>query len=158
MCPTLPGDSQESVGNGALNKPPTPTWPLVEKGQFILGSADERCLEAASRACVLVKDSQARNGFTLSTVATLVGKEAPYVSKCLDREEPHAVLRMVAALLLLDRDHTFLAGLATMAGCDLVERETLSDAEFRRRVEAWAKQAKSHQASLTEALGSEDAP
>ena len=151
MAPRVPEAGSETLGNGVLNKQENPSW--SEGQQFTLGRADQRVSEGASHIGVLVKRSQASNGFTLGTVASIVGKETPYVSKCLDIEDPHAVLKMVAAVLLLDKDRTFLRGFVAMTGCRVVEEPELSDAEFRRRVEAKARQRKSDSAWLEEALG-----
>jgi hypothetical protein len=106
----------------------------------------------------LVKEAQRASDFTLGTVAHLAGKETPYVSKCLDVEEPHAALRMLAAVVYLDKSRAWLRGVAAMAGCDIVERQEITDAEFRRRVEAWARKGRLNGEALGEALKPETAP
>ena len=154
MRESLPEHRQETRANGALDKQETPSWPAAEGDQFTLGSADSKCALAASRMAALVKEAQRASDFTLGTVAHLAGKETPYVSKCLDADEPHAALRMLAAVVYLDKAHVWLRGLAAMANCDIVERKEISDAEFRRRVEAWAHLGRLNAAALGEALKS----
>ena len=145
----------ETEGKGALNATENPSWPASEGDQFTLGSADSKCSVAASRMAALVKEAQRLSDFTLGTVAHLAGKETPYVSKCLDVDDPHAALKMLAAVVYLDKTKTWLRGVAAMAGCDLVERKEISDAEFRRRVEAWSRGGKLNAAALVEALKAE---
>jgi hypothetical protein len=158
MASSVPGAKVETEGNKALNGHETPSWPATEGAQFTLGSADSKCSLAASRMAALVKEAQRASDFTLGTVAHLAGKETPYVSKCLDAEDPHAVLKMLAAVVYLDKSRTWLRGLTAMAGCDLVERQEISDAEFRRRVEAWSRRGRLNGEALGEALKPEDAP
>lgn len=158
MPSTVRRDEDRTLGNTALNGQENPSWPVAEGAQFTLGSADSKCALAASRMAALVKEAQRASDFTLGTVAHLAGKETPYVSKCLDVDDPHAALRMLAAVIYLDKSRTWLRGVAAMAGCDVVERQEITDAEFRRRVEAWAHLGKLNAAALVEALKPEDAP
>lgn len=154
MHGTLTGPGVETKGNGALDTQENPSWPAAEGAQFFLGSPDSRVKEAAALVCAAVKESQhGEHGFTLGTVASLVGKEVPYVSKCLDVDDPHAALRMLMAAVLLDRGNVILRCMNRMKGCDLVEAKRLTDEEFRRRVEAKARASKSGSAWLDEALG-----
>lgn len=153
MRETVPGPRVESGGNGGLHKQETPSWAPGEDGQFSLGSAEERCREGASHIAALARQSRQSNAYSLGTIASLVGKEVPYVSKCLDVDDPHAALAMIAAVLLLDTDGSFLRGVAAARGFDVQARPTLTDAEFRRRVEEHARLSKSGSAWLGEALG-----
>lgn len=100
----------------------------------------------------LVKRAAQDSEFTLGSVAHLAGKETPYVSKCFDAQEPHAVLKMIAAILYLDKTGAWLRGVAEMAGYDIVKRQELTDAEYRKRIEAWARKGKLNAAAVTEAL------
>ena len=155
MASSVPGRKVETEGKPALNGEENPSWPAAEGAQITLGSADSKCALAASRMCALVKEAQRASDFTLGTVAHLSGKETPYVSKCLDVDDPHAALKMLAAVVYLDKSRTWLRGLAAMANCDLVERQEITDAEFRRRVEAWSRGGKLNAAALVEALKAE---
>jgi hypothetical protein len=148
----------ESDGKGALNRQENPSWAPEEDGQFSLGSAEEKCREGAAGIAALVKESQRKNGFTLGTVASLAGKETPYVSKIFDIEAPHAALVMLAAVIILDKDRTFLRGLNRAAGCDLVERPKLTpEQKLERLTEALRRHGKLGEALIAEALG-DDAP
>lgn len=159
MASSVRAETLETKANGALNKQETPSWPDAEGDQITLGSADSKCALAASRMAALVKEAQRLSDFTLGTVAHLAGKETPYVSKCLDADDPHSALRMLAAVIYLDKSRAWLRGVAAMANCDIVERQEITDAEFRRRVEAWSRRAKLNGAALNEALrAAEDTP
>jgi hypothetical protein len=152
MRENMPGRGVETKGNGALHCQETPSWPAMEGAQITLGSPDAKCLQAASRMGALLKEAQVASDFTLGTVGRLAGKETPYVSKCFDIEDPHSVLKMVAGIILLDTSRVWLRGVNAMAGCDLVERQHITDAEFRRRVESKARHGKADSAWLEEAL------
>ena len=131
----LPESRQATPRNAPLNSDATASGnALVEEDQFLLGSPDERCRVAASRMAALVKESQRENGYTLGTVAHLAGKETPYASKAFDVDDPSAVLRLVAAVVLLDRDRTFLRGVAQLAGVEVVERPRLTPEQERDRL------------------------
>lgn len=157
MPGSVPSPRVETQGNGTLNRPETPSWPAAEGAQFTLGSADSKCTVAASRMAALVKEAQRASDFTLGTVAHLSGKETPYVSKCLDPDEPHSALRMLAAVIYLDKARTWLRGVAAMAGCDLVERPRLTaEQKLERLTDALKRHGKLGEALLAEAL--EDTP
>lgn len=156
MSPRVPEAGSETLGNGVLNKQETPSW--SEGSQFTLGRSDQRCKEGASRICVLAKESAARNGYTLGTVAALAGTETPYVSKCFDEDEPHKVLRMLAAVLLLDGDAHALGGVAQMTGRAVTERPRLTPEEKVARLESYLRRrGKVGEMEIVEAYG-EDAP
>lgn len=159
MRETLPEDAKESGGNGALHRQETPKWPQVESGQFTLGSAEEKCREGASQIAALAKESRRTNGYSLSTVASLVAKETPYVSKTFDVEAPHAALQMLAAVILLDRDHSFLRGVCRLAGLDAVERPRLTpEQKLERLVETLRRHGRMGEAVIEETFGDEVAP
>jgi hypothetical protein len=100
----------------------------------------------------LVKEAQRASDFTLGTVAHLAGKETPYVSKCLDVDEPHAALRMLAAVVYLDKSRVWLRGVAAMAGCDIVERPKLTpEQELERLRDTLRRHGKLGEAILAEA-------
>ncbi len=148
--PPIPGREVETRGNGPLNMPDNPSW--ERGGQFLLGQPDAQIREGASLLAAAVHQAQKDSDFTLGTVATLAGCETPYVSKVFDVEEPHKVLRMLVAILRLDKARTALRRTTAMVGCGLVELPEMTDEEFRRRVLSWAAQSKAHRAQLEEAL------
>jgi hypothetical protein len=153
MRESMPAPGVETLGNGALNRQENPSWPAVEDGQFTLGSAEEKCRQGASLIAAQVKASQRSNGFTLGTVASLAGKETPYVSKVFDVEAPHAALQMLAAVILLDKDRTFLRGLARAAGCDVVERPRLTpEQKYERLIATLERHGPVGRALIDEAL------
>lgn len=154
MRETVPGPRVESGGNGGLNKQENPSWAPGEDGQFTLGSAEERCREGASHIAALARQSRQSNAYSLGTIASLVGKEVPYVSKCLDVDDPHAALLMVAAVILLDKDRSFVRGLALASGCDIVVRPRLTAEQKLERLEAYLrKRGKVGEMEIAEAYG-----
>jgi cyanate lyase len=157
MRATLTEAKQETRGNLALNRRENPSWPAIENGQFTLGSAEEKCRTGAVAIAVAAKESRRTNGYSLGTVASLVGKETPYVSKCLDKDDPHSALQMVVATLLLDTDHSFLRAIARMRGCDVIERPTLTpEQKLERLLETLDRHGEMGKALAREAFG-EDA-
>jgi hypothetical protein len=152
MSETMAGRRVETEGKTPLDSQETPSWPAAEGAQFTLGSADSKCALAASRMAALVKEAQRASDFTLGTVAHLAGKETPYVSKCLDATEPHSALRMLAAVVYLDKSRTWLRGVAAMAGCDIVERPMLTpEQELERLRDTLRRHGKLGEAILAEA-------
>jgi hypothetical protein len=152
MREASPEDSRASTIKGALNDRSNPSEPMVESDQFLLGSADARCIEAASQMCVSVHGAVRDSAFTLSTVASLVGKDLAGASRAFDEEHPHTVLRYLAAVILLDKSRTFLRGLNRLAGCDLVERPKLTpEQELERLRDTLRRHGKLGEAILAEA-------
>ncbi len=153
MSSSLPGTPSETGRKGALNTPENPSRPLVEDEQLVLGAADDRCRLGASRMAALAHDAQRENGFSLSTLSRLIGKDdAVAASRAFDSENPHTVLRLLAALVLLDKTRTWLRGLCRLAGGEFVDQPRLTDAEFRARVERKARRGRADSAWLDEAL------
>jgi hypothetical protein len=151
--PPVPGREAETRGNGPLNTPDNPSW--ERGGQFLLGQPDAQIREGASLLAAAVHQAQRDSDFTLGSVGMLAGTDTPYVSKVFDMSEPHKALRMLVAVLRLDGSRTTLRRLNAMCNCGLVELRQIPDDEFRRRIEAWARQSKAHRAQLEEALAEE---
>jgi hypothetical protein len=146
--------SPASTRKPALNERANPSRPLVESDQFLLGSADARCLEAASLMCAAVHQASRDNGFTLSTVASLAGKDLSGASRAFDGQDPHTVLRYVGAVILLDRTRTFLRLVNRLAGCDLVERPKLTPEQTVERLVGYLRRrGKVGELEIAEAYG-----
>lgn len=152
MRETMPETPNENGRNRALNGDENASRPLIEDEQLVLGSSEEKCRVGASRMATFAHHAMRDNGFSGSTVGSLAGKDAVAAHRAFDPEEPPTALLCLAALLLLDKNRTWLRGAARLVGCELVERPTLTDAEFRRRVETKAKHGKADAAWLEEAL------
>ena len=131
----LPESRQATPRNAPLNSDATASGnALVEEDQFLLGSPDERCRVAASRMAALVKESQRENGYTLGTVAHLAGKETPYASKAFDVDDPSSVLKLIAAVLLLDKAGVWIRGTASLTGRVVEDRPRLTPEQERDRL------------------------
>lgn len=139
MREALPEAASASTRKAALNGASNPSGPIIDSDQFLLGSADARCLEAASLMCASVHDAVRASDFTLSTVASLAGKDLSGASRAFDSTDPHTVLRYLAAVILLDKTRTFLRGLNRLAGCELVERPRLTDAQRVAALETYLR-------------------
>jgi hypothetical protein len=152
MHTTLPETTREKLCKGALNGTANPSERLIDGDQFTLGSTEEKCREGANRLALLAREAMRDNGFSLSTLGSMIGKDATAAHRVLDAEDPSIALRVLAALLLLDKTATWLGGTARLTGRDLVERPAMTDAEFRRRVESKARHGKADAAWLEEAM------
>lgn len=84
--------------------------------------------------CAAVHEAVRESDFTLSTVASLAGKDLSGASRAFDSTDPHTVLRYLAAVILLDKTRTFLRGLNRLAGCELVERPRLTPEQKLERI------------------------
>jgi hypothetical protein len=157
MAEGSPANRSASTRKGALNERANPSEPMVESDQFLLGSADARCLEAASLMCGAVHQASRDNGFTLSTVASLAGKDLSGASRAFDGQDPHTVLRYVAAVILLDKSRTFLRLVNRLAGCELVERPKLTPEQKVERLEAYLRRrGKVGELEIAEAYGEDE--
>jgi hypothetical protein len=158
MSQSVAESQDEKVCKGALNTPANPSERLVDGDQFFLGSTEEKCREGANRLAVLARQSMRDNGFSLSTLGSMIGKDATAAHRVLDVETPSIAFQVLAALLLLDKDRTFLRGVARAVGCDVVERPRLTpEQKFDRLVETLRRHGKAGEAFIGEAFG-EDAP
>lgn len=147
--PENPGKKGRKV---ALNTPATPSRPLTDGDQLFLGSTEEKSREGASQIAAFARDAMRENEVSLSTLGTMIGKDATAAHRALDVEDPPAAFRVLVALLLLDKRRTWIRHVAQFLGGEFEDRPELDDAEFRRRVEAHARQSKSGTAWLDEAL------
>src|SRR3990170_8397472 len=111
MRESLPENGSATPCKGTLNNHANPSRTvsdgLTEGDQFFLGSPDARCRDGAARIAELVPQAQRDNGFTLGTIAGLAGKGISNASRAFDLEDPHTVLRFVAAVILLDKKRSF---------------------------------------------------
>jgi hypothetical protein len=142
----------EKCCKGALNAGANPSERLTDGDQFLLGSTEEKCREGAARLAVLARDAMREGGFSLSTLGSMIGKDATAAHRVLDVDDPSIALRVLAALLILDKGAVWLGGTARLTGRDVVERPAMTDAEFRARVERKARSGKADSAWLEEAL------
>ena len=152
MHTTLPETRREKSCKRALNDIDNPSGRLIDGDQFILGSTEEKCREGAVYLATKARESMRANEFSLSTLGSMLGKDATTAHRVLDVENPSLSLQVLAAVLLLDKDRTFARGVVAAIGCELIERPAMTDAEFRRRVESKAKSGKADAAWLEEAL------
>ena len=154
MPETVPEATQAKPRNGVLNADANPS--LLDQEQFFLTAPVESCRVGAARIAALVKEAQRESGFTLGTVAHLAGKETPYASKAFDQDDPSAVLRLLAAVLLLDRSGVFLRGFARLAGREVVDRPRLTPEQERDRLlDALRRHGPMGEALIREAFGEE---
>lgn len=156
MPRTLAQKPVETERKSGLNGAENPSQPLVENDQFLLGSADERCLQGAVEMALAVKDAQRENGFTLSTIGSLIGKDAVAAHRAFDAEDPSTVMRALAALLLLDKKGVWLGRVARLTGRQVVDRPRLTkDQKCDRYEEFFRRMGKTGEAMQEEALGDE---
>lgn len=158
MAPSVAENPGDKGCKGSLNGTANPSERLIDGDQFFLGNADEKCRIGANRIALLSRQSMQDNGFSLSTLGSMIGKDATAAHRVLDTDASHppVALQVLAAVLLLDKSRTWLRGVAALVGCEVSQRPAIDDAEFRRRVEHKARQGKADSAWLEEAL--EDAP
>ena len=152
MHQTLAQNTDEKRCKGALNGSANPSERLIDGDQFLLGSTEEKCREGAVYLATKARESMRANEFSLSTLGSMLGKDATTAHRVLDVENPSLSLQVLAAVLLLDKDRTFARGVVAAIGCELIERPAMTDAEFRRRVESKAKSGKADAAWLEEAM------
>jgi hypothetical protein len=148
----------EKCCKGALRTSANPSQPLVDGDQFFLGSTEEKCREGAVRLALIARQAMRDNGFSLSTLGTMIGKDATAAHRVLDTESPSIALQVLAAILLLDKSATWLRGQARLTGRDVVDRPRLTpEQKLDRLVETLRRHGKIGEAFLEESFG-EDAP
>jgi hypothetical protein len=152
----MPGTFAQTTGEkgckAALNKAANPSEHLIDGDQFFLGSTEEKCREGAVFIAVAAKTARQDNGFSYSTLGSMLGKDATAAHRVFNDEDPSIALQALAAHLLLDKTGTLLRAMARATGRDVVDRPAMTDAEFRARVERKAKGGKADAAWLEEAL------
>ncbi len=140
----------------ALNKAENPSRPLAEGPQMELGRADDRCRVGASRMAAFAHDSVNLAGVTLGTVGGLIGKDAVAAHRAFDVQDPCSAFRLLAALLLLDKNRLWLSGVCRMFGGEFVERPRLTkEQKYELVVAKLREMGRVGQAVLDEALGEE---
>jgi hypothetical protein len=158
MRETVAQNPDEKRCKGALNGAANPSERLIDHDQFLLGSTEEKCREGANRLAVLAREAQRENGFSLSTLGSMIGKDATAAHRVLDVESPSIALQVLAAVLLLDKDRTWLRGVARLVGCEVVERPRLTpEQKLERLVETLRRHGRLGAGVLEEAFG-EEAP
>jgi hypothetical protein len=159
MPHSLAENANATGRNGALNKPSNPCGTaLVEDDQFLLGSADQRVLLAASRLAALMHQAAKDNGFSFGTLGGLIEKDASAVSRAFDPDDPSTGLKLIAGLLLLDRSHSWLTGACRLTGGEYVERPRLTPEQKLERLTATCRRHGRLGAALIEEALGEDAP
>jgi hypothetical protein len=146
----------EKACKRALNAGANPSERLTDGDQFLLGSTEEKCREGAVRLAVFARESMRDNGFSLSTLGSMIGKDATAAHRVLDVEDPSIALRVLAAMLLLDKSGTWLGGAARLTGRALVDRPRLTpEQKLERLTETLERHGQIGRAVIAEAFGEE---
>jgi hypothetical protein len=127
---------------------------MVENDQVLLGSPDEKCREAAALVSAAVREAMRENGFSLSTIGGVIGKDAVAAHRAFDVTEPSTVLQLLAAVLRLDRKGIVLRCLARLVGCEVVVKPKLTTEEKLARLETKLREhGRMGEAVIEEAYG-----
>jgi hypothetical protein len=140
----------------ALNVAANPSQALIDGDQFFLGSTEEKCREGAVFLAKQAKQARQDNGFSLSTLGSMLGKDATAAHRVFNDEDPSIALQAIAAHLLLDKTRTLLRGMARAVGCEVVERPRLTpEQKLDRLVETLRRHGRIGAGVLEEAFGEE---
>lgn len=131
-----PGTAGETNRNGALNTHENPSRPLVENGQVLLGSSQDKCREAAVQMAISAHTAARESGFSFSSVASVSGENGVAITRAFDRADPPKAFIALAGLLLLDTTDEWLRGACRLKGLDVVKKPKLTDAQKVERLEA----------------------
>jgi hypothetical protein len=139
-----------------LNGSANPSERLIDGDQFTLGSTEEKCREGAVYIATNAKRARQDNGFSLSTLGSMIGKDATAAHRVFNDEETSIALQVLAAHLLLDKTRTLLRAMARAVGCEVVERPRLTpEQKLERLVETLRRHGKIGSGVLEEAFGEE---
>ena len=132
----VPGPSDEMNRNRALNSDETPSQPLVEDGQVVLGSSQEKCLEAAALMAAAAHEAARKSGFSFATVATVSGETPVTITRAFDIQDPPKTFRALAALLTLDDSNEWLRAACRLKGGQFTRNPKLTAEQKVERLEA----------------------
>lgn len=132
----VPGLADETVRNGALNNDETPSQPLVENGQVVLGSSQAKCLEAASQMAAAAHEAARKSGFSFATVATICGELPVAVTRAFDIADPPKAFRAIAGLVTLDDNDVWLRRVCQLKGGEFTKKPKLTAEQKVERLEA----------------------
>jgi hypothetical protein len=124
---------------GGLNMIANPSERLTDGDQFTLGSTEEKCRAGAIRLAVLAREAMREGGFSLSTLGSMIGKDATAAHRVLDVENPSIALQVLAALLILDKSATWLGGTARLTGRGVIDRPRLTHEQKVERLETYLR-------------------